>query len=163
MNRWRIVATASVALAIASSEPARAQRPSRAVGEWRPVADATAGWHAFGPVMLSITAVAGFGTGDLTYPEPGTNFFLLAAEPGIRGGRASVAWAHWMGFQGGVITRATVLRLWSDEPGRIWVGAELQLVISVLPVGVRIGAFRPTNEDAGARKTIWLADLSVMY
>jgi putative ABC transport system permease protein len=33
----------------------------------------------------------------------------------------------------------------------------------VLPIGVRVGAFRPTNEDAGARKTLWLVDLSVMY
>jgi hypothetical protein len=113
--------------------------------------------------MLSITAVAGFGTGDLTYSEPGTHFLLLAAEPGIRGGRASLVYSYWMGFTGGLIARASVLRFWSDEPGRIWTGAELKYVISVLPIGVRVGAFRPTNEDAGARKTLWLVALSVMY
>jgi hypothetical protein len=163
MNRWRTISVAGLALALVSAAPAAAQRPARTVGQWRAVMDPTAGWHAFGPVMLSITAVAGFGTGDLAYPEPGSQFLLLAAEPGIRGGRASLVYSRWMGFQGGIIARGSVLRFWSDDPGRIWMGGELQWVISVLPLGVRVGAFRPTNEDAGPGKTLWLADLSVMY
>lgn len=135
----------------------------RPAGQWRPVGDLTAGWHAFGPVMLSLTAAAGFGTGDMTYPEPGTNFFLIAAEPGIKGGRASLIYAKWLGFQGGAILRGSVLRFWSGDNKRTYVGGELQWVISLLPLGVRIGAFRPTDDRGGPRKTLWLADLSVMY
>lgn len=150
-----------LALAASPAQLLAAQAP-RAPGSWRPVADPTAGWHAFGPVMFSATAVAGVGTGDLQFPEPGTNFVLAAVEPGVRGGRASLVFAHWWGFQGGLITRASVLRFWRGTPKRTYVGGELEWVISLLPVGVRIGAFRPTGE-AGPRKTLLLADLSVMY
>lgn len=141
--------------------PAGAQAP-RAVGTWRPVANAVAGWHALGPVLLSVTAVAGIGTGDLNLPEPGAHFILLAAEPGIHGGRVSLAYARWMGFQGGVVARATALGFWKGTPRRTYVGGELQYVISVLPIGIRVGAFRPAGETPGSR-TLWLADLSLMY
>jgi hypothetical protein len=140
-----------------------AQRQPPPVGAWRPVGKPVAGWHAFGPVLLSVTAVAGMGTGDLSFPEPGTNFILAAIEPGIRAGRASLLYAHWMGFQGGIITRATGLRFWSDTPTRTYLGLEAEWVISVLPIGIRVGAFRPTSERAGPRTTLWLADLAVMY
>jgi hypothetical protein len=156
----RIVLLGLAGLLTASG--AHAQAP-RAVGTWRPVADPTAGWHALGPVWLSVTAVAGFGTGDLNIPEPGTNFVLAALEPGLRGGRASLIFAHWWGFEGGLIARGSVLRFWRGTPARTYTGVELQWVISLLPVGFRIGAFTPTNADAGPKKTLWLADLSVMY
>lgn len=136
------------------------QRP---VGSWRPVANPLAGWHALGPVLLSVTAVAGFGTGDLNTPEPRTTFVLAAVEPGIHAGRASLAVAHWLRFEGGAVLRATALRFWSGSPRRTYVGGEAQWVISVLPIGIRVGAFRPTGNTAGPRKTLWLADLSVMY
>lgn len=148
--------------ALAMSAPAGAQAP-RAVGSWRPVADPTAGWHALGPVLFSVTAVAGFGTGDVQIPEPGTNFLMVGVEPGIRAGRASLIYAHWWGFQGGLIARGSWLQFWSGDPKRTYVGGEIEWVISILPIGVRVGAFRPTNDDAGPRKTLWLADLSVMY
>lgn len=136
-----------------------AQQP-RPAGTWRPVADPLAGWHALGPVLLSVTAVAGFGTGTLDTPEPRSTFVLAAIEPGIHAGRASVMVAHWLRWEGGGILRATALRFWSGSPKRTYFGAEAQWVISVLPLGIRIGAFRPT---AGPRKTLWLADMSVMY
>ena len=145
---------------VATSAAAQQARP---VGSWRPVANPLAGWHALGPVLLSVTAVAGFGTGDLNVPEPRTTFVLAAVEPGIYAGRASLAVAHWLRFEGGAVLRATVLRFWSGTPRRTYVGGEAQWVISVLPIGIRVGAFRPTGDTAGPRKTLWLADLSVMY
>jgi hypothetical protein len=153
---------AGLALLAVVTRATGAQSP-RAVGTWRPVADLTAGWHAFGPVLLSATAVAGAGTGTLDIPEPGTNFVLAALEPGIFGGRASLAYAHWWGFEGGLVVRGTVLRFWRGSPKRTYVGAELQYVISLLPVGIRIGAYRTTHDTAGPTRTLWLADMSVMY
>lgn len=142
------------------SAVAEAQQ-AKPVGSWRPVANPVAGWHALGPVLLSVTAVAGFGTGDLNVPEPNTTFVLAALEPGIHAGRASLAVAHWLRWEGGGILRATALRFWSGN--RTYVGAEAQWLISVLPLGVRVGAFRPTGDTPGPKKTLWLADLSVMY
>lgn len=146
-------------IAISASAGAQQARPA---GAWRPVANPLAGWHALGPVLLSVTAVAGFGTGDLNVPEPRSTFVLAAIEPGIHGGRASLIFAHWLGFAGGGVLRATALRFW-DSPKRAYVGGEAQYVISVLPLGIRVGAFRPTGATPGPRKTLWLADLSVMY
>ena len=146
-------------LAINTSAGAQQAKP---VGAWRPVANPLAGWHALGPVLLSVTAVAGFGTGNLNVPEPRTTFILAAVEPGIHAGRASLAVAHWLRFEGGAVLRATALRFWSGTPRRTYVGGEAQWVISVLPIGIRVGAFRPTGDTAGPRKTLWLADLSVM-
>jgi len=157
LRRALVACVALVAVARAD-----AQAP-RAVGTWRAVADPTAGWHALGPVLFSVTAVAGIGTGDVQIPEPGTNFLMAGIEPGIRAGRASLIYAHWWGFQGGLIARASWLRFWSGTPTRTYVGGEVEWVISVLPIGVRVGAFRPTNDEAGPKKTLWLADLSVMY
>ena len=131
------------------------------VGTWRPVANPIAGWHALGPVLLSMTAVAGFGTGNLDVPEPRTTFILAAVEPGIHAGRASLAVAHWLRWEGGGILRATALRFWTGD--RTYLGGEAQWVISVLPLGIRVGAFRPIGDTPGPRKTLWLADLSVMY
>jgi hypothetical protein len=156
--RWAWIGVLGASLA-ASSGGAQA----RPVGSWRPVANPLAGWHALGPVLLSVTAVAGFGTGDLNTPEPRTTFVLAAVEPGIHAGRVSLAVAHWLRFEGGAVLRATALRFWSGTPRRTYVGGEAQWVISVLPIGIRVGAFRPTGDTAGPRKTLWLADLSVMY
>src|SRR3970282_2040299 len=91
---------------------ARAQQV-RPVGSWRPVANPLAGWHALGPVLLSVTAVAGVRTGDLNVPEPGPTFILAAVEPGIHAGRVSLALAYWLGFKGGMVLRGTALRFWS--------------------------------------------------
>lgn len=153
--------TAAIGLLLFHAD-ARAQEV-RPAGSWRPVANPLAGWHALGPVLLSVTAVAGFGTGDLNVPEPRSTFVLAAVEPGIHAGRASLILAHWLRFEGGAVLRATALRFWSGSPRRTYVGAEAQWVISVLPIGIRVGAFRPSGETAGNRKTLWLADLSVMY
>lgn len=152
---------AAVLSLVAVTSGAGAQQ-SRPAGAWRPVANPLAGYHALGPVLLSITAVAGFGTGDLNIPEPRSTFVLAAIEPGIHAGRASLVFAHWLGFAGGGMLRATALRFW-DSPKRAYVGGEAQYVISVLPIGIRVGAFRPTARTPGPRKTLWLADLSVMY
>ncbi len=155
----------SVALPLAlflASAPLSAQ-DQPAVGAWRVVADPLAGWHAFGPVMFSVTAVVGVGTGTVDVPETGTDFLLAAIEPGVKAGRASIMYAHWWGFQGGLIARGTLLRFWKDDPARSWLGGELEWVISVLPIGIRVGAFRPTRQVSGPGKTLWLADLSVMY
>jgi hypothetical protein len=125
------------------------------------VANPLAGWHALGPVLLSVTAVAGFGTGSLNIPEPRSMFVLGALEPGIHAGRASLVFAYWLRWEGGAVLRASALRFWSGD--RTYLGGEAQWVISVLPIGVRVGAFRPTRDTPGPRKTLWLADLSVMY
>lgn len=162
MTMRRIIPMAAIPLLLALSGTAHAQQP-KAAREWRAVADPVAGWHALGPVLLSVTAVAGFGTGDLSVPEPGSNFFLAAIEPGIFAGRASLIFAHWLRWEGGGVLRATALRFWEGSPKRTYFGGEAQWVISVLPLGVRIGAFRPTGATPGPRKTLWLADLSVMY
>lgn len=155
-----VTGTSALAICLALSTTVDAQ-PAKPVGAWRPVANPLAGWHALGPVLLSVTAVAGFGTGDLNVPEPRTTFVLAAVEPGIYAGRASLAVAHWLRWEGGGILRATALRFWSGN--RTYLGGEAQWVISVLPLGVRVGAFRPTKDTPGPRKTLWLADLSVMY
>src|SRR6185503_4114810 len=138
-----------------------AAQEAKPVGAWRPVANPIAGWHALGPVLLSVAAVAGFGTGDLNVPEPGTTFVLAAVEPGIFAGRVSLVAARWLRWEGGGILRATALRFWTGN--RTYIGGEAQWVISVLPLGVRVGAFRPIGDTPGPRKTLWLADLSVMY
>jgi hypothetical protein len=143
------------------SATAGAQQATPPVGTWRPVADPLAGWHALGPVLLSVTALAGFGTGTLDVPEPRTTFVFAAIEPGIHAGRASLAVAHFLRWEGGGILRATALRFWTGS--RTYIGGEAQWVISVLPLGVRVGAFRPIGDTPGKRKTLWLADLSVMY
>jgi len=158
-SMMRRIALTSTFLLLAA--PAHAQQ-AKPVGAWRPVANPIAGWHALGPVLLSVSAVAGFGTGTLSVPEPGTTFVLAAIEPGIHGGRASLAVAHWLSFAGGGILRATALRFWSGSPERTYLGIEGQWVISVLPIGLRVGAFKPTGDTQG-QKTLWLADLSVMY
>ena len=157
-----ITRTAAILSLLVLSTSARAQQP-RAPGAWRPVADPLAGWHALGPVLLSVTAVVGYGTGDLNVPEPRSTFILAAIEPGIFAGRASLIFAHWLRWEGGAMLRATALRFWEGSPKRTYLGGEAQWVISVLPIGVRVGAFRPTGATPGPRKTLWLADLSVMY
>lgn len=141
---------------------AAAQQAARPDGVWRPIVDPIAGWHALGPVLLSVTAVAGYGTGDLNIPAPGSTFVLAAVEPGIQAGRLSLLVAYWLRWEGGGILRATALRFWSGSPTRTYFGAEAQWIISVLPIGIRVGAFKPTGETQGT-KTLWLADLSVMY
>jgi hypothetical protein len=151
---------AALACGALLSATANAQQV-RPVGTWRPVVNPVAGWHALGPVLLSMTAVAGFGTGNLDVPEPRTTFILAAVEPGIHAGRASLAVAHWLRWEGGGILRATALRFWTGD--RTYLGGEAQWVISVLPLGIRVGAFRPVGDTPGPRKTLWLADLSVMY
>ncbi|HEX6313625.1 MAG TPA: hypothetical protein VFZ73_02150 [Gemmatimonadaceae bacterium] len=153
----RLAATLSCLLVSGVAEG----QETRPVGAWRPVANPIAGWHALGPVLLSVTAVAGFGTGNLNIPEPRSTFVLAAVEPGIHAGRASLIFAHWLRWEGGAVLRASALRFWSGN--RTYLGGEAQWVISVLPLGVRIGAFRPTADTPGPRKTLWLADLSVMY
>jgi hypothetical protein len=155
----RLSVIALTCLALAGRAEAQQAKPA---GAWRPVGNPLAGWHALGPVLLSVTAVAGFGTGDLNVPEPRTTFVLAAVEPGIHAGRVSLLFAHWLRFEGGGILRATALRFWSGSPTRTYLGAEAQWVISVLPLGIRVGAFKPTGETEGT-KTLWLADLSVMY
>ncbi len=162
MNMRLITRTAAILSLLAFVTNAGAQQP-RAAGAWRPVADPVAGWHALGPVLLSVTAVAGFGTGDLNVPEPRSTFVLAAIEPGIFAGRASLIYAHWLRWEGGAVLRATALRFWEGSPKRTYFGGEAQWVISVLPLGIRVGAFRPTSATPGPRKTLWLADLSVMY
>jgi hypothetical protein len=159
LNVARLLFVASACFLMATSSEAQRARP---VGAWRPVANPLAGYHALGPVLLSVTAVAGFGTGNLNEPEPRTTFVLAALEPGIFAGRASLIFAHWLSFEGGGILRATYLRFW-DSPTREYFGGEAQWVISVLPIGLRVGAFKPTAATDGSRKVLWLADLSVMY
>lgn len=133
-------------------------------GKWRVVASPVAGWHFFGPVRASVTAVVGVGTGELAIPAPGSRFLLLVAEPGLRGGRVSLAGVQWGRWVGGLVARGTLLRFWAGAPHRTYVGGELQWIVSVLPLGVRIGGFRPQRADAsGARQTLWMADLSIMY
>jgi hypothetical protein len=155
----RVLAIATCALLSTAVEGAAQQ--AKPVGAWRPVANPLAGWHALGPVLLSVTAIAGFGTGDLNTPEPRTTFVFGALEPGIHAGRISLGAAHWLRWEGGGIIRATALRFWTGN--RTYIGGEAQWVISVLPLGIRVGVFRPTNDTPGPRKTLWLADMSVMY
>ena len=120
-EHWRSALAALACLLLVAPVNAQQARP---VGAWRPVANPIAGWHALGPVLLSVTAVAGFGTGDLNVPEPGSTFVLAAIEPGIHGGRVSLALAHWLRFEGGGILRATALRFWSGSPTRTYLGVE---------------------------------------
>ena len=159
-KRGRLVFAALALLVIGRASAA--QQTAKPDGAWRPVADPIAGWHALGPVLLSVTAVAGFGTGDLNVPAPGSTFVLAAVEPGIQAGRLSLLLAYWGRWEGGGILRATALRFWSGSPTRTYLGVEASWIISVLPIGIRVGAFKPTGETQGT-KTLWLADLSVMY
>lgn len=154
-----------IALAGAATLAARA-RAQEAIpdGKWRVVASPVAGWHVFGPVRASVTALVGVGTGELSVPAPGSRFLFLIAEPGLRGGRLSLAGALWGRWSGGLVARGSALRFWAGAPHRTYVGGELQWIISVLPLGVRVGGFRAQRADAGgARRTLWLADLSIMY
>jgi hypothetical protein len=158
LTRGRLVFAVLGFLVLGRVAGAQQARPA---GAWRPVAAPIAGWHALGPVLLSVTAVAGYGTGTLKEPEPGSTFILAAVEPGIQGGRLSLLYAKWLRWEGGGILRASALRFWSGSPTRTYFGAEAQWVISVLPLGVRVGAFKPTGDTGG--NTLWLADLSIWY
>lgn len=152
------------ALLGATAGLAGAQQREPVDGAWRVVGDPVAGWHFFGPVRASVSAVLGVGTGDLAVPAPGSRFVLAIAEPGLRGGRLSLAYAQWGGFNGGLVARATALRFWGGAAHRTYAGAELQYVVSVLPLGIRVGAFRPASGASDRpRGVLWLADLSVMY
>lgn len=155
---------AAAAFLAAGAMPCGAQASEPEQGEWRLVGAPLAGWHFFGPVRVSVAAVLGLGTGDLAVPAPGSRFVLAVAEPGLRGGRLSLAYSQWGGFTGGVVARATALRFWAGAPARTYYGAEGQYVISVLPLGIRVGAFRPAERALdGTRRILWLADLSLMY
>lgn len=134
----------------------------RAEGSWRFVADPFAGLHFFGSVRASVSAVAGVGNGDLDVPDPSSRFLLAVAEPGWRGGRLSLAFVQWFGLKGALMARTSLLRFWDNRAPGTLAGAELQWIISVLPLGVRLGAFRPLREGA-TRQLLWLADFSVMY
>lgn len=162
---WRIAQVLLAVLgALATTRVPAGAQEAIADGTWRFVAAPVAGWHFFGPVRASVTALIGAGTGDLSIPAPGSKFLLLIAEPGLRGGRASLAGALWGRWSGGLVARGSVLRFWGGAPHRTYVGGELQWIVSVLPLGVRVGAFRPQRADAsGARRTLWMADLSIMY
>jgi hypothetical protein len=67
-----------------------------------------------------------------------------------------------MGLKGGFVGRGTFLRLWDRPPYLNYAGAELQWIISVIPLGVRVGAFRPVS-GTGVRRLWWMMDMSVMY
>src|SRR5262245_12785457 len=101
--RMRLITGPAIALAILVCSPVTSAQSAKPAGAWRPVANPLAGWHALGPVLLSVTAVAGFGTGDLNTPEPRSTFVLAALEPGIHAGRASLILAHWLRWEGGGI------------------------------------------------------------
>jgi hypothetical protein len=144
--------------------PAHAQEPSGPQeGDWRFVASPLAGWHFFGPVRASVTAVLGAGTSALMIPGMRSRFVLLMAEPGLRGGRLSLGVAQYIGWSGGLVARGTILRFWEGAPHRTYYGAELQWIVSILPIGVRVGAFRPVRNEGEARDLLWMADFSVNY
>lgn len=160
VGRW---AAAALLLVAAAESVAGAQAPGPEQGAWRLVGAPVAGWHFLGPVRASVSAVLGAGTGELAIPAPGSRFVLAIAEPGLRGGRLSLAYSQWGGFTGGVVARATVLRFWAGAPHRTYHGVEAQWVISVLPLGIRVGAFRPAERTGDGRRVLWMADLSLMY
>jgi hypothetical protein len=163
-RRRALVCCVAVAVLCAVRSPARAQEPSGPQqGEWRFVASPLAGWHFFGPVRASVTAVVGAGTSDLMIPGMRSRFLLLMAEPGLRGGRLSLGAAQFIGWSGGLIARGTVLRFWGGAPHRTYYGAELQWIVSILPIGVRVGAFRPARDEGDGRDILWMADFSVNY
>lgn len=165
MSRASFVRSCSCLLLWASAlsaipQSAVGQRPTVREDAWRFVLDPFAGLHIFGPVRLSVTAVAGVGNGDLDTPGVSSRFFLAIAEPGWEAGRVSLAYAQWMGLRGALILRATALRYWE---GRDAAGGELQWIVSVLPLGVRLGLFRYREPRPGVRRSFLLADLAVMY
>ena len=151
------------ALALALPVAGRAQASGIPEGKWRVVAAPNAGYHLLGPVRISLTAALGIGNAPLSEPGANSAYVLAFAEPGWRAGRLSLGYAHWYRLKGALIWRATMLQFWDGAPHRRYAGGELQWVISVLPLGVRIGAYKPTDSDRGPRRLLWLADMSVMY
>ena len=76
-----------------------------------------AGWHALGPVLLSVTAVAGFGTGDAQRTGTGNApSSWRRSNPASTAAALSLLLAHWLRCEGGGILRATALRFWSGSP-----------------------------------------------
>jgi hypothetical protein len=81
------------------------------------------------------------------YGSPG---FGLSVEPGLDGGRLSIA-AGYFSFFGSTLGRLTVLRTW-DQPwqvpgNRTYVGFELQTPIPYVPASaIRLGALRDTDD-----------------
>lgn len=161
--QWSAAAAVLLAFLVTTAPVLGAQESGHREGEWRFVASPLAGWHFFGPVRASFSAVAGVSDGELQVPAAYGRSVLLIAEPGLRGGRLSAAFTQWFAAKGGVIARATALRFWAGAPHRTYYGGELQWIISVLPLGVRVGAFRPARAEGVERRTLWMADLSVMY
>jgi hypothetical protein len=140
---------------------AGAQRTPPPAGAWRFVVDPMAGFHFFGPIRASLSAFVGIGNGDPDAPEVDSRFVLAIAEPGWKGGRISLAYVQWYGLKGGLIGRVSALRFWDRPPEGDYIGAEVQWIIAVQPLGVRVGAFRPASGTG--RRLRWLVDLSVMY
>lgn len=161
MCRIRL-ALAAIAIVVPSTAVHGQDSTSRD-GAWRVVAAPNAGYHLFGPVRISLTAALGIGNAPLSEPAANSSYVLAFVEPGWRAGRLSLGYARWFRWKGALIARASLLQFWDGAPHRRYAGGELQWVISVLPLGVRVGAFRPTDSARGPRRVLWLADMSVMY
>ena len=122
---------------------------------WRLKLLPIAGLHVGGPVRASITS--GIGLVSRVPGEPIRAFVFV--EPGLRGGRLSVATGSSVGSLATAWTaRASMLQLWAGAPHKRYVGLELQL-IPALGIGGRVGAFRPLT---GSRKILWIGDVSLL-
>jgi hypothetical protein len=144
-------------LLIFAKENARAQRQPPPDGVWRIVADPFAGLHFFGPTRLSLTSFVGVGNGNPDTPAVDSKFFLLMAEPGWGASRVSLAYVRWMGLRGALLFRATALRYWDNRKAA---GGEVQWIVSILPLGARLGLFRSLGRE---RHDYLVADLALMY
>jgi hypothetical protein len=154
LSPYRVAAQAPSRPPLAANAGIRtaAARPPRPV-------EFAAGLHLGGPTRASVALGAMWVTwrsGEDRREGP-----TLIAEPGLRAGRASLAYSAWTGRLGsGYVARATFLRTWAGAPHRNYVGLEAQLV-PIFGFGLRGGGFMPIQSSMSPRKPFWLLDLSL--
>jgi hypothetical protein len=88
----------------------------------------------------------------------------LFAEPGLSGGRGTLAYVNHGSFGSGFGIGASVLRTWKEpwtvKPNMTYVGGEI-LVWPIVFVGPRLGVFRRVAGDATAKQWFLSLDLGI--
>jgi hypothetical protein len=122
------------------------------------------GIHAGTPQKLSAAIGVGLGVEWQKNGHDHSRNVALFAEPGLSGGRASLAYVDNGKFGSGFGVAATVLRTWKEpltvKPNMTYAGGDI-LLWPIVFMGPRIGVFRRIAGDATSRKWFVSLDLGI--
>lgn len=156
-------------LILVCSHSAAAQAPAARLHEdTTPRTHIVPGWgvHAGAPQQLSAAIGVLLGEDWQTDGRDHSRNVAVFAEPGLAGGRASIAYVDqgYGNFGSGFGIAATALRTWNDpwiaRENVTYVGGEA-LLWPVVFVGPRIGVFHSVTGPSGSRKWIFTVDFGV--